>query len=85
MLQTIDLGTDGLAPLEVRFMHNPKRSEGFVGCAVNANVFRFFLKDDGTWAAEKVIDVKPKRVSGWVSEYIQGLNERLFLHWTYRQ
>lgn len=40
LIQTIDLGDDGIAPLEVRFLHDPKQSQGFVGCAVNANVFR---------------------------------------------
>lgn len=39
-IQTIDLGEDGIAPLEVRFLHNPKESQGYVGCAVNSNVFR---------------------------------------------
>lgn len=40
LLQSIDLSTEGLAPLEVRFMHNPKDNYGYVGCAVNANVFK---------------------------------------------
>lgn len=40
LIQTIDLGTDGLAPLEVRFLHDPKEPQGYVGCAVNANVYR---------------------------------------------
>lgn len=40
LIQTIDLGEDGLAPLEIRFLHNPKESQGFVGCAVNANIYR---------------------------------------------
>lgn len=41
LIQTIDLGKDGIAPLEIRFLHNPKASEGFVGCAVNSTVFRY--------------------------------------------
>ncbi|KAJ8958139.1 hypothetical protein NQ318_006076 [Aromia moschata] len=53
LLQSIDLGKDGLAPLEIRFLHNPKESQGYVGCAVNSNVFRFYLKSDGKWVAEK--------------------------------
>lgn len=64
LLHTENLGDDGIAPLEVRFLHNPKKPIGFVGCAVNANVFRFYLKDDGTWVTDKVIDVKPKKVDG---------------------
>lgn len=40
LIQTIDLGKDGLAPLEIRFLHNPKEPQGYVGCAVNGNVYR---------------------------------------------
>lgn len=40
-IQTIDLGKDGLAPLEIRFLHDPKEPEGYVGCAVNANIYRY--------------------------------------------
>ncbi|GLV40709.1 uncharacterized protein CBL_13789 [Carabus blaptoides fortunei] len=73
LIQTTNLGDDGIAPLEVRFLHDPKKSVGFVGCAVNANVFRFYLKGDGKWEIEKVIDIKPKKVSGWVMDYVQGM------------
>ena len=38
--QKIDLGMDGVMPLEIRFLHDPKATEGFVGCALFANVFR---------------------------------------------
>lgn len=40
LIQTIDLGEDGKAPLEIRFLHNPKESQGYVGCALNSNVYR---------------------------------------------
>ena len=40
LLQTIDLGPEGIAPLEIRFLHDPRQTQGFVGCALNANVFR---------------------------------------------
>ncbi|KAJ4432008.1 hypothetical protein ANN_20622, partial [Periplaneta americana] len=40
LLQTIDLGPGGIAPLEIRFLHNPREPQGFVGCALNANVYR---------------------------------------------
>lgn len=42
LTQTIDLGPEGLIPLEVRFLHNPMATEGFVGCALSSTVFRFF-------------------------------------------
>ncbi|KAL1129063.1 hypothetical protein AAG570_013595, partial [Ranatra chinensis] len=73
LLQVIDLGVDGIAPLEVRFLHNPLAAEGFVGCALNSNIFRFFRRDDGTWEAEKVISIPAKKVEGWVKPEMPGL------------
>lgn len=73
MLQEIDLGGEGVAPLEIRFLHNPKEGQGYVGAAVMANVFRFFKKDDGSYATEKVIDVPAKKVEGWIAPHMQGL------------
>ncbi|CAG9864311.1 unnamed protein product [Phyllotreta striolata] len=73
LLQTIDLGDGGIAPLEIRFLHDPKEPQGYVGCSVNANVYRFYRKPDGTWTVDKVIDVLPKKVSGWPEDYIQGM------------
>lgn len=43
LLQTINLGDDGIAPLEVRFLHDPKKPIGFVGCGVNATLFRYVI------------------------------------------
>jgi methanethiol oxidase len=40
LLQTIDLGEDGIAPLEIRFLHNPIEAQGYVGCALNAVIYR---------------------------------------------
>uniref|UniRef100_A0A1B6C6R3 Methanethiol oxidase n=1 Tax=Clastoptera arizonana TaxID=38151 RepID=A0A1B6C6R3_9HEMI len=73
LLHTLNLEEDGIAPLEVRFLHNPLAAQGFVGCAVNANVFRFYRKDDGTWTADKVIDIPSKKVKGWIQEEIAGM------------
>ena len=41
-------------PLEIRFLHDPKATEGFVGCALFGKVFRFYKTRKGDWAAEKV-------------------------------
>ncbi|EEB14090.1 Selenium-binding protein, putative [Pediculus humanus corporis] len=73
LIQTIDLGEEGTAPLEIRFLHDPKASQGFVGCALHANVFRFFRKSDGTWDAEKVIDIPCKKVEGWKFPEMEGM------------
>jgi len=45
LVQQIDLGEDGLIPLEVRFLHEPSASEGYVGCALSSTVF-FIYKND---------------------------------------
>ncbi|CAH0584162.1 unnamed protein product [Chrysodeixis includens] len=72
--QVIDLGPEGIAPLEVRFLHDPKSAEGFVGCAVNANVYRFYKTANGDWEAQKVIDVPAKKVlKDGVESEINGL------------
>ncbi len=42
LIQSIDLGPDGIMPLEVRFLHDPTAPEGFIGCAFSSNVFRFY-------------------------------------------
>ncbi|KRT83060.1 hypothetical protein AMK59_4065 [Oryctes borbonicus] len=72
LLQTIDLGEDGIAPLEVRFLHDPKKPVAFVGCGVNATVFRIFPKD-GKWAVEKAFSIPPKKVTGWIEDKMRGL------------
>jgi selenium-binding protein 1 len=51
-------------PLEVRFLHDPRATVGFVGSALFGNVYKFYRKDDRTWDAKKVIDVPPKKVEG---------------------
>jgi len=41
-LQDIDLGSDGMIPLELRFLHNPDATEGYVGAALSSNMIRFY-------------------------------------------
>lgn len=43
LIQRIDLGLEGVMPLEIRFLHDPKATIGFVGCALNAKVFRWVV------------------------------------------
>jgi len=72
LIQRLDLGDEGLIPLEIRFMHDPTASEGFVGCALSSTIFRFFKEND-KWNAEKVISVAPKEVEGWALPNMPGL------------
>jgi 56kDa selenium binding protein (SBP56) len=39
-VQVIDLGPDGLIPLEIRFLHNPDKPVGFLGAALSSNIHR---------------------------------------------
>lgn len=71
-LQEIDLGSDGMIPLEIRFLHDPTATEGFVGCALSSSVFRFF-REGHKWKAEKVIQVAPKTVANWILPQMPGL------------
>uniref|UniRef100_A0A336MLL8 CSON001628 protein n=1 Tax=Culicoides sonorensis TaxID=179676 RepID=A0A336MLL8_CULSO len=80
LIQTLDLGKDGLAPLEIRFMHNPKRNEGFVGCCVLANMYYFYKNEtSGLYEAIKVIDVPSKKISGWKLDEINGMMSDIIL------
>lgn len=45
LVQRVDLGSDGIMPLEIRFLHNPDALEGFVGCALSSTIFRFFRNE----------------------------------------
>uniref|UniRef100_A0A9L0IQP4 Methanethiol oxidase n=1 Tax=Equus asinus TaxID=9793 RepID=A0A9L0IQP4_EQUAS len=65
IVQTL-LMPDGHIPLEIRFLHDPAASQGFVGCALSSTIQR-------TWSVEKVIEVPPKKVKGWMLPEMPGL------------
>ncbi|XP_022529634.1 methanethiol oxidase [Astyanax mexicanus] len=72
-IQTLDLGEEGAIPLEIRFLHDPAAAEGYVGCALQGTVFRFYKTQKGDWAAERVIKVPVKKVEGWILPEMSGL------------
>ncbi|XP_030373561.1 methanethiol oxidase-like isoform X2 [Scaptodrosophila lebanonensis] len=85
--QTIDLGDEGITPLEVRFMHDPKRAEGFVGCALWAKVFYFRKREESDeYVSSKVIDIpsklvdfgdgKPEPMGGLISDIVLSLDDK---------
>ncbi|WP_265109248.1 selenium-binding family protein [Halosolutus halophilus] len=64
--QTIDLGEEGLIPLEVRFLHTPESTHGFVGAALSSNIFHFWRDEAaGEYRAEKVIDFESREHPDW--------------------
>jgi methanethiol oxidase len=64
LTQTIDLGDEGLVPLEVRWLHDPDADEGFVGAALSSTMWRFH-RANGSYNADKVIAVEPVELEGW--------------------
>ncbi|XP_078049206.1 methanethiol oxidase [Augochlora pura] len=72
LIQKINLGDDGITPLEVRFLHDPKSSEGFVGCGISSNIHRFYKTEEGDWKSEIVVQVPHKEVEGWLDTKLPG-------------
>ena len=46
LIKSLDLGDDGLLPLEVRFHHNPASTHGFVGAALSSVLWHWFKDGD---------------------------------------
>ncbi|NXM10729.1 SBP1 oxidase, partial [Ploceus nigricollis] len=72
LVQELDLGP-GSIPLEIRFLHEPRAAQGFVGCALSGEIQRFYRNSEGKWEAEKVIEVPSKKVQGWLLPEMPGL------------
>lgn len=82
VVQSIDLGQDGLIPLEARFHHNPDSSHGFVGAALASNVFHYW-KDGDEVKIEKIIDVPavdvdnfPVPLPGLITDILVSMDDR---------
>ncbi|XP_037038417.1 methanethiol oxidase [Bradysia coprophila] len=74
LFQTIDLGDEGMTPLEVRFLHDPTECHGYVGCALYSNLYHFWRKEGSDrFEVEKVVDVPAKKVDGWALPEVTGL------------
>ncbi|HEY1600314.1 MAG TPA: selenium-binding family protein [Pirellulales bacterium] len=64
IVKTVDLGDQGRIPLEVRFLHNPDSTHGFVGAALSSTVWHWHKTADD-WQVDKVMAVEPIEVKGW--------------------
>lgn len=64
IVESFDLGEEGMIPLEVRFHHDPQSTHGYVGAALSSNMWHWH-KESGGWNVEKVIDVEPVDVEDW--------------------
>ncbi|XP_060094139.1 methanethiol oxidase-like [Heteronotia binoei] len=97
LLESIDLGEDS-TPVAVRFLHNPDAAHGMVICGISGIIMHFYKTQDGSWTAEKVIQIPSKKVSGWslpempalCADMVISLDDRFiyisnFLHGDIRQ
>ncbi|MEQ8998945.1 MAG: selenium-binding family protein [Coleofasciculus sp. B1-GNL1-01] len=89
IIQSVDLGEEGLIPLEVRFHHNPGSTHGYVGAALSSNIWHW-QKQKGEWQVSKVVDVPPVEVEGWsfpvpslISDILLSLDDQYlyFANW----
>jgi selenium-binding protein 1 len=62
--QSVDLGDNGLIPLEVRWLHNPEAEEGFVGAALSSNIFHWH-RSNGSYEVDEVVNVENVELEGW--------------------
>ncbi|HKD36122.1 MAG TPA: selenium-binding protein SBP56-related protein [Pirellulales bacterium] len=92
LAQSIDLGDEGLIPLEIRFAHDPEKTFGFVGAALSSTIWTISRnndpKSDVPWKAEPTISVKPvvmegKPVPGLISDLVVSMDDRFlyFANW----
>ncbi len=89
LVQSIDLGAEGLIPLEVRFHHNPASAHGFVGAALSSSMWHYHKQDD-KWQADKIIQVEPVETKGWpfpvpglITDLVLSMDDRFlyFSNW----
>jgi selenium-binding protein 1 len=78
--QTVDLGDNGLIPLEVRWLHDPEAESGFVGAALSSTMFHWY-RENSEWRVEQVIAVDGVEHEGWPFP-VPGLITDLVLRWT---
>jgi selenium-binding protein 1 len=84
--ETIDLGEQGLVPLEIRWLHDPDAEQGFVAAALSSVIWRFHR--NGSWQAEPVITTEAVELEGWpfpvpslITDLVLSLDDR-FLYFS---
>jgi selenium-binding protein 1 len=87
--QTVDLGNNGLIPLEVRWLHDPEAESGFVGAALSSTMFHWY-RENGEWRVEQVIAVDGVEHEGWpfpvpglITDLVLSMDDRFlyFSNW----
>jgi selenium-binding protein 1 len=87
--QTLELGDNGLIPLEVRWLHDPDADEGFVGATLSSTMWHFH-RANGTYSADQVIAVDAVEQEGWpfpvpglITDLVVSMDDRFlyFSNW----
>jgi selenium-binding protein 1 len=76
IIRSVELGAEGLVPLEVRFLHNPDSSHGFVGATLGGTIWHWH-KDNGEWKVDKAIQIPPVDVEGFPIPMPSGITDFL--------
>ncbi|XP_077176988.1 methanethiol oxidase-like [Paroedura picta] len=77
-LQSLDLGVDAISA-EIRFLHNPNAAHAMVTCAFQGSVQHIYKSQDGSWKAEKVVEIPNKKVLGWFLPLMPALSISLVI------
>jgi len=78
IVDTHDLGENGLIPLEVRFHHDPDSTHGFVGAALSSAVWHWH-KPEGQdkWGKEKILQVEPSgELPALITDILISMNDK---------
>ena len=59
--------------MEVRFLHNPNSTHGYVACALSSTVFHIFKSENEEWQVEKVLSIPSVNVKGWALDFMPAL------------
>ena len=88
--RSIDLGEEGMIPLEARFHHNPDSTHGFVGATLSSNIFHWFKDSSDELQIEKIIDVEsidngilPVPMPGLITDILISMDDKFlyFSNW----
>jgi methanethiol oxidase len=87
ILQTLDVAGIGDIPLEVRFLHNPDKTQAFVGAALSSAILLVHKPGDA-WKAETVVQVQPQKLGeqslpGLITDLVVSMDDRYlyFSNW----
>ncbi|MDS0478513.1 selenium-binding protein SBP56-related protein [Natrinema sp. 1APR25-10V2] len=80
--QTIDLGEEGLVPLEVRFLHSSESEHAYVGAALSSNMFHLYREESAARsAANEASGGEPRTGGEWHADNVIDVEPREHEDW----